>query len=72
MISNQETHEKFEHLHKYGAEKYGALWLLANNKAVNVARAYGIDVEAHKAGMTHVVLRVLQAATEKYAPNTKE
>ncbi len=52
------THES---LHDYGAERFGALWFIANSKAVDAARAFGLDHVSHKMAIGLIVLRTLQS-----------
>lgn len=52
--------ERFERIHEAGVERHKDAWYLANRVAVNAARGE-IDVERHKAVLSLIVLRVLDA-----------
>ena len=51
-----------ENLHEYGVQRFGTLWFIANAKAVDAARAFGLDYVKHKMAIGLIVLRTLQSA----------
>lgn len=53
----------FKNLHEHGAKKHGALWFLANQRAVELSMGYNLDYEKHKQALSHIVLWILDAAT---------
>ncbi len=60
----------FENLHSSGAEKHGALWLWANQRAVELSMGYELDYEKHKEAISHIVKWTLDLAKRYYDPET--